>query len=102
MSIQTSITPPVAVACPEVVSHDWFDVLDAAGNALHNLQYPLREMSLPTYPAGGICGSHNLAVALANIVQAEDAIRELEKQLGQWCAMNETAHGASSNKPTDQ
>ena len=81
-----------------VGSGDWFDVLDAAGNALHNMQYPLRELELPPYPAGGTCGCANLGKALSHIVAAQEAIRDLEKQLGQWCAMNESAHGFSSNK----
>jgi hypothetical protein len=80
-----------------VGSDAWFDVLDAAGNALHNMQYPLRELELPPYPAGGTCGCANLGKALSHIVAAQEAIRDLEKQLGQWCAMNESAHGSSSN-----
>lgn len=82
---------------PGVGSSAWFDVLDAAGNALHNMQYPLRELELPPYPAGGTCGCANLGKALSHIVAAQEAIRDLEKQLGQWCAMNESAHGSSSN-----
>ena len=81
---------------------NWFDVLDAAGSALHNIQYPLRELELPPYPAGGTCGCANLGKALSHIVAAQEAIRDLEKQLGEWCAMNESAHGSSSNVKCSQ
>ena len=97
MSVEQTSEKPPAVS---VGSDAWFDVLDAAGNALHNMQYPLRELELPPYPAGGTCGCANLGKALSHIVAAQEAIRDLEKQLGQWCAMNESAHGSSSNIAT--
>ena len=95
MNTETVMTPPTneSGTVPGVGSSDWFDVLAAAGNALHNAQYPLRAMELPPYPAGGTCGCHNLGIALSHIVKAQEAIRDLEKQLGEWCAMNNTALG---------
>jgi hypothetical protein len=78
-----------------LASGDWFGVLDAAGNVLHNVQYPLRAMELPPYPVGGTCGIHNLTVALAAVVRAEAALRDLEQQLREWCEMNKTAYGDS-------
>ena len=84
----------------ENIDHDaWFKALDTAGNALHNIQYPLRELELPPYPAGGICGCANLGRALDHISAAHEAICDLEKQLGEWCAMNKTAHGSSAQQP---
>lgn len=64
---------------PSVGSGDWFDVLDAAQDALHNVRYPLRAMELPPYPAGGTCGIHNLATALEAIVKAQEALESLRK-----------------------
>ena len=94
MSVEQTFEKPPAVS---VGSDAWFDVLDAAGNALHNMQYPLRELELPPYPAGGTCGCANLGKALSHIVAAQEAIRDLEKQLGEWCAMSATAYGSPSN-----
>lgn len=98
MSTETVNTPPThdSGTAPGVGSSDWFDVLDVAGNALHNAQYPLRAMELPPYPAGGTCGIHNLSTALESIVKAQDALRALRDQLSHWTAMNE-AYGPSSN-----
>jgi hypothetical protein len=95
METPTNSQRPADTGVPS--SSDWFDVLDAAGNALQNVQHPLRAMELPEYPAGGVCGCHKLAVALDHIVKAQEALRDMERQLGEWSAMNATAYGRPSN-----
>lgn len=74
----------------------WFDVLEAAQDTLHNVQYPLRAMELPPYPAGGVCGIANLGIALDHIIEAQKALDLVTEQLRHWRAMNE-AYGPSSN-----
>lgn len=76
----------------------WFDVLEAAQDTLHNVQYPLRAMELPPYPAGGVCGIANLGIALDHIIEAQKALDLVTEQLRHWRAMNE-AYGPSSNNP---
>ena len=83
---------------PGVRSTGWFDVISAADSALHHLQYPLREMQLPGYPAGGTCGNYNLDLALEKITQAQVALRALRDQLEVWQAMNES-YGRARNTP---
>lgn len=75
----------------------WFDVLEAAQDTLHNVQYPLRAMELPPYPAGGVCGIANLGIALDHIVAAQNALDLVRDQLSHWKAMTE-AYGSSSNQ----
>ena len=84
-----------------VGSDAWFAVLDAADSALHNLQYPLREMELPEYPAGGTCGCHNLGIILRGITNAQMAIRDLEKQLREYQHLSKS-YGPSANKPDEE
>lgn len=81
---------------PDVGTSAWFDALDNAANALHDIQGPLRGMNLPAYPAGGTCGISNLCIALEAIMEAQGALRSLRDQLGHWCAMD-AAYGHSSN-----
>ena len=85
---------------PASAEAEWFDVLEAAQDTLHNVQYPLRAMELPPYPAGGVCGIANLGIALDHIVAAQNALDLVRDQLSHWKAMTE-AYGSSSN-PADE
>jgi hypothetical protein len=92
MANEKGETPGVAAVAA------WFDVLEAAQDTLHNVQYPLRAMELPSYPAGGVCGIANLGIALDRIVAAQNALDLVRDQLSHWKAMTE-AYGSSSNNP---
>ena len=97
LHVPSAATAPDQVQTPGVAAvAAWFDVLESAQDALHCVQYPLRAMELPSYPAGGVCGIANLGIALDHIIAAQNALDLVRDQLSHWKAMTE-AYGSSSN-----
>jgi hypothetical protein len=62
----------------------WFTALDAADVKLHDLQYLLRDLELPKYPAGGVVGCAALGRLLDHVVKGQMELRFLERQLKEY------------------
>lgn len=67
-------------------SSDWFSILEIADQKLHAIQYPLRAMELPPYPAGGTVGIAATGRALDHIVKAMEELQFMREQLLEYCA----------------
>lgn len=85
----TPILPSGSDEAEQVLAHElrcavWFTALDKADSELHNLQYPLRDLELPEYPAGAVVGNAALGRLLNHVVQAQVELRFLERQLKEY------------------
>lgn len=85
----TPILPSGSDEAEQVRAHElrcavWFTALDTADGKLHDLQYPLRDLELPEYSAGGVVGCAALGRLLNHVVQAQMELRFLERQLKEY------------------
>lgn len=81
-----STAPAEAGDCGRSSSSDWFSILEIADQKLHAIQYPLRKMELPPYPAGGTVGIAATGRALEHIVKAVEELQFVREQLLEYCA----------------